>query len=79
MAAEMCALSRLLLVQPVKLNVLCLCRVLALERLRLSDLREMQSLQERLSVETDVAWRLRERLAEQKLQGTEDCKEQDGG
>ncbi|BDA47058.1 hypothetical protein COCOBI_09-5130 [Coccomyxa sp. Obi] len=45
-------------------------RVLALERLRLSDLREMQSLQERLGAETDVAWRLRERLAEQKLQGT---------
>ncbi|CAL8471673.1 g11215 [Coccomyxa elongata] len=54
-------------------------RVLALERLRLADLREMQSLQERLSAETDVAWRLRERLAEQKLHGTEDCTERGGG
>ncbi|EIE21839.1 hypothetical protein COCSUDRAFT_42877 [Coccomyxa subellipsoidea C-169] len=55
-------------------------RVLALERLRLSDLREMQCLQERLNSEIDVAWRLREKLAEQKLQSVslQDC-EGEGG
>ena len=49
--------------------------MLALERLRLSDLREMQSLQERLKSEIDIAWRLREKLAEQKLErvGIQDC------
>ncbi|KAK9918949.1 hypothetical protein WJX75_008258 [Coccomyxa subellipsoidea] len=52
-------------------------RVLALERLRLSDLREMQCLQERLNSEIDIAWRLREKLAEQKLQSVvvHDCEE----
>ncbi len=77
-ASRVLAKDLLLPVQPVQLDALCLCRVLALERLRLADLREMQSLQEQLSAQTDVAWRLRERLAEQKLHGAmvEDCREQ---
>lgn len=41
-----------------------------LERLRLSDLREMHSLQERLDAEAATAWALREQLAEQRFQGT---------
>ncbi len=40
----------------------------------------MHCLQERLNIEIDVAWRLREKLAEQKLQSVslQDC-EGEGG
>lgn len=55
-----------------------LCRVLALERLRLSDLTEMNALQQRLNEEIDTALMLREELAEAKLQALVSQPEEEG-
>jgi hypothetical protein len=51
--------------------------VLALERLRLSDLREMNALQGRLNQEIDAGWRLREQLAREKQTVQQDADDED--